>query len=470
MRKFMILLSALTLLAVHEPQGALALSHKEERDLGRKVLHMIKKNMTLLDDPAVNDYVNDLGRKILNAIGSQPFDYHFYVIDDDTINAFATPGGHVFVHSGLISHMECEAQLAAILCHEISHVTGRHISKRMSQTKGLTMLTLAGMVAGAMIGGPVGSAIVMGSMAGTVQAQLAYSREDEREADGVGLDYLVQTGYDPRAMAESFNILLHHSWQSPAEVPTYLKSHPGLADRMTNVDYMIKHHPGYDKVKGRGDRKAFEGIKNRVTALTADALTARNYFDNLLKKDPNDAWAYHGKGMLFEKEQNFEKAIAEYEAALRIQPANAAFLTDLGGVLFKKKDLSGAMSALRRAVILNRESTRAHFLLARAYDEQGNMERAQELYERVLLMDPHHSETLYRLGYLLGRKGQLARAHLYSGLHFEEEEQTDKAKYHFEKARQSEGATSPEVREQIEAALKRIKEKEEEERGNRNIM
>jgi len=456
------LVSAAVLLSLACLSGsAWALSYTEEKELGREVFNYVKRNMKIVNDPIVANYINDLGRKILKATGPQPFDYQFFVIDSEVANAFAAPAGYVFIHSGLITLMESEGQLAAIISHEIAHVTSRHLSERLAKTQKLSWATLGGILAGAFLGGAVGQAMMMGTMAGNIQMQLAYSRHDEREADVKGLTYLVESGYDPRFMTEAFQIMLRTAWSAPKDVPTYLTTHPGLPERISSVETAAASNQEYGGVRGRGDERAFQAIKARLLALVGDAQRARNHFESLLRQDPDDALGHYGLAVLYQQQQNFNQSLSEFNLALKTQPANPTILTDLGHLLFQKKDFAQATEVLNKVVVIRPHSVQALFLLGRLYEEQGQPERAEEFYQRVLFLDSDHEEALYKMGLIYGRQGDLARAHLHLGLSFKVRGEYKKALFHLRKAKENDASAPLRVQEQIEKAFKEIETEEQ---------
>lgn len=447
-----------------------ALTHEEERKMGRKIYGMIKKQADFVEDSSVTEYVNGLGRKILQAVGPQPFEFKFTVVDHGAINAFATPGGYIYVYSGLIGALDSEGELVAILSHEVAHVTSRHISNRVKKSRNLNIAALAGMVAGALLGGPIGSAVIMGAMGGAVQAQLGYSREDEREADMKGLEYMVQAGYDPRFMANSFKVLQKSSWRTPADYPNYLKTHPGLPERISVVEGMVATHPAYGQVLGRGDQKAYLAVKNKILAITGEPNSVRNHFQNIINQYPNSPAGYYGLGLVYQREQKYTMAVQAFEKALQIQPANANILTDLGMVLFESKDFQGAMSALSKAIVLRPNATRTLFMLGRTYEEMGVIPRAHELYQRTLIQDPNHAEALYRMGVFYGRLGDMPRAHLHTGLYFKSKDEPEKALFHLNKANDMAAVAPPDVRVRIKKAIEQAEKdkkdmKDEEKQG-----
>jgi len=445
--------------------SAWALSYTEEKELGREVFNYIKRSMKIVDDPIVSNYINDLGRKILKATGPQPFDYQFFVLDSDVVNAFAAPAGYVFIHSGLITSMESEGQLAAIISHEIAHVTSRHLSERIAKTQRLSWATLAGILAGAFLGGDVGQAMMLGTMAGSVQMQLAYSRHDEREADVKGLTYLVESGYDPRFMMEAFQVMLRTAWSAPKDVPTYLTTHPGLSERISSVETAAASNPEYGGVRGRGDERAFQALKARLLALVGDAQRARNHFESLLRQDPDDALGHYGLAVLYQQEQNFNQSLSEFNLALKTQPANPTILTDLGNLLFQKKDFSQAMEVLNKVVVIRPYSVQALYFLGRVYEEQGRPEKAEEFYKRVLFLNPDHADVLYRMGLIYGRQGDLARAHLHTGLSFKVQGEYKKALFHFRKAKENAASAPLVIKERIDKALAETETEEQKQKA-----
>ena len=162
---------------------------QEERELGDKFLAEVKKRWPLIQEVSVNAYVNAIGKRILQGVGPQPFDYQFFVLNSPDINAFAVPGGKVFVNSGLILTVENEDELAGVIAHEIGHVTARHISKRSEKAAPFSLATLGALLLGIFLGGKAAGALATTTIAATETVMLKYSRDDEEEADHRGLPH-----------------------------------------------------------------------------------------------------------------------------------------------------------------------------------------------------------------------------------------------------------------------------------------
>jgi predicted Zn-dependent protease len=213
--------------ATGRPQLAL-ISEQQEVQLGRDYDQQIQQELGIYPDPRLQEYVSRIGQKI--AAGSERPDlpWTFRVIDDPVVNAFAIPGGHIYVTRGLMTHLTSEAELAAVLGHEIGHVTARHSVTQMSKER----LARIGILAGAII-----SPALAGYAAQGLEALfLKYSRDDERQADHLGLGYMYRQGYDPREMPRVFETLRRVSQaQGSGRVPGWLSTHPTEDERIRTI-------------------------------------------------------------------------------------------------------------------------------------------------------------------------------------------------------------------------------------------
>jgi predicted Zn-dependent protease len=191
------------------------LSPAQERKLGEYIVRQIRAGGGYMDDPEVNDYLNELGNRLVTATRDVKQDFVFFAVPDPQINAFALPGGFVGVNTGLILLAQDESQLASVLAHEISHVTQHHMTRMLANQQNVLMTTLAGLalaILAAKVGGGGGAgqgtqAAIAGSQALAIQQQLNFTRENEYEADRVGFARLVAAGFDPNAMATFFDRL-----------------------------------------------------------------------------------------------------------------------------------------------------------------------------------------------------------------------------------------------------------------------
>jgi predicted Zn-dependent protease len=233
------------------------ISIDEEWQLGNQLSQDVEKQVQLNNDPAVNAYVREMGQKIV-AQAAPPFNqlpWVFHVVQDDAINAFAIPGGHVYVNTGLIKNARNASELAGVMAHEISHVLARHSTEQLSRQYGLSV------IAGAVLGQNPGqlSQIAAQIVAGGALAR--FSREAEREADEIGIQAMAAAGYNPMGMATMFELLLEHQQSQPGRVEQFFSTHPLTQERLQDARNRAA------KIGNRGitDEPQFQEIKRRVS-------------------------------------------------------------------------------------------------------------------------------------------------------------------------------------------------------------
>lgn len=202
------------------------ISIEEEWQLGQQLAQEIARQVKLSNDPALNAYVRQMGERIVARTNMANLPWNFYVVDDPSINAFAVPGGHVYVHTGLIANADNASELAGVMAHEISHVLARHSTEQISRQYGLQIL--ASLVLGQ---NPGQLAQIAASIAGT-GALARFSREAEREADELGIRAMHAAGYNPQGMATMFEELLEHRQGSPGRVEQFFSTHPLTEERI----------------------------------------------------------------------------------------------------------------------------------------------------------------------------------------------------------------------------------------------
>lgn len=414
---------------------AFALSTEEEKILGQKFLVQIKQTLDFLEDDYAQQYLNELGQYLTKPLEIRPFPFHFYLIRDNDLNAFAAPGGHIFVFSGLINEMEKIDELAAVMCHEIAHVSARHLAYRMEQAKNLGWATLAGMLAGILIGGSAGAAIVAGSQAAGLQAQLHYSREDERQADQLGFKYTEASTFDPHGLIGSLNKIQKNQWIGTDKIPAYLLTHPTGPERTSNLDIMLRDYSkGPDSREARKFRELFPFFKTIVRAKSVEPRDAERTFKRELEQNPDSVLAHFGLGLVWNERSEYDLAIKHFQKALARQPNSIPILRNLGKTYQMKGQDAKALEVLEKALEADQQDSSTLFLLAVSYQNLEKYEKAIGLYERLVLTNPDKGQVHYNLGVSYGRVGKLALAHYNFGIHFKRLGRREKAMFHFQKA------------------------------------
>jgi predicted Zn-dependent protease len=248
-----------------------AFSPLAERKLGIEIMRDIRNNVDYLDDAPVLEYMNQLGATLL-AVQSEfksesGYDFFFFVVRDPMLNAFALPGGNIGFHSALILNAQSESELASVMAHEIGHVVQRHIARMVGQQKQDIFIPLAGAILGILVAGKgnadISSALIAGSQGLSMQRQLSFSRDAEREADRVGLQTLEEAGFDPVGMAHFLRRLETSMRGYTDNMPAYLRTHPLTSERIADVEARVR-----EKTKSRHlDSLDFYLLKARVLVL-----------------------------------------------------------------------------------------------------------------------------------------------------------------------------------------------------------
>jgi predicted Zn-dependent protease len=243
-------------------------SVEDEIAIGREAQAQVRADLRELTDPQVTRYVRTIGERLVAAAPGPEYPYSFSVADAAEINAFALPGGPVWVHRGILQAAENESQLAAVLAHEVAHVTERHAAGQL--TKGIVTNIGLGLL-GAILGNATGASAAQAA-AGLLAdgAFLKFSRDDEREADRVGLALVHRAGWDGRGMIEMFEILQREGDRNPSAVETFFSSHPAPGDRSEGLRASVAEFHG-----GTRDTREFRAVKARLASLPAAPRPAR---------------------------------------------------------------------------------------------------------------------------------------------------------------------------------------------------
>ncbi len=186
--------------------SATLLSAEEDKRLGQAFMRSMRQHADIIEDPELNAYINSVGYRLLSSANSN-LPFHFFIVNDPAVNAFAGPGGHIGLHSGLILTAKSEGELASVMAHEIAHVTQRHLARAFQKSSNVQMQTMAAIIAALLLGVPADltMATFIAAAAGNIQQQLNFTRAHEREADRVGIDILAKSDYDPRYMPAFFS-------------------------------------------------------------------------------------------------------------------------------------------------------------------------------------------------------------------------------------------------------------------------
>ncbi len=360
-----------------DPLAMAHVTEDEERSLGGQVDAAIQAQIPLIDDPVVLGFVNDLGQRIVATIEPQPFIYRFRVIPNWTLNAFALPGGYIYLHSATILQAGTIHELAGVVGHEIGHVKGHHYARGTEKTFWPSLLARTAGLAAAVATGEPGFAVA--AEGANVALQLKYSREFENEADEVGAVFMARAGFEPGGMGRFFDRIVAAETPSAIQIPPYLYSHPDLEQRIDGV----KRRGASLHVSGELDPElvaSFREAQARLALLIAHQRTSLQGgppYDRA-RRDP-----------ALERADAAARAGRSEEAIALLAGAERAFATDprlpfrRGELLEEAGRTREAIAAWRRAVALDSSVALAYYRLGNAYKALGDRHDAAYYYEQA---------------------------------------------------------------------------------------
>jgi predicted Zn-dependent protease len=350
------------------------LTVEQEKEMTAEIHAQIRNQMKLVNDPALLDFVDEIGESLVKATEPQPFTFRFTIIDDPVLNAFTIGGGYVYVTTGVIEQAGDINELAGVLAHEIGHVEKRHVA-RQNEGSGLsTLLTMAGLAAAIAAKQP-GALIAAQGL--NVSLQLKHSREFENEADLEGISIMSKTGYDPEGMRRFFQRILAQNPSAGEGIPPYLFSHPALQERIAATKVEM------DRI---GAPKNVKRVDPRLPAMQARLA-------QILSPDPSGGSGLHAR--------------ASFDASKTDPLIAQAQKAAMSG------DKEHAESLLAQAQKLEPGDPRVAIEQAHLAMSLDNYEEARKCLERALSLDPGVPLVQYELGTVHARLGNKSRAAFY---------------------------------------------------------
>ncbi len=378
---------------------------REEYRLGLQIMREIRADPSYLDDPEINGYLNSLGQQLItNTDETTPGQsFEFFALQDASINAFALPGGFMGFNSGLIIAAQTESELAAVMAHELAHVTQKHLARMIASQKynmvgSIAALALA--ILASRSNPQVGQAIIATTQAGAIQSQINFTRKHEREADRVGLDILVDADFDPQGMPDFFERLQRASRFYDNGAPPYLRTHPMTYERIADIQNRTREI-GYRQVSDSTD---FLLVRAKLRAFTENPSDAAEQFEARLREGRYINEAVERYGYIYallrdKKNHEADEQLAYLYSLIQTDKQSTMWLKDhrLGKTIqVKQKGLqAGAMIETLTAAVK---------LANKQYDE------AFKIYRSALRVYPQHKALIYGFANALLQNGQIDKA------------------------------------------------------------
>ncbi len=374
-----------------------SISEEEEVKLGSRSFGPIVQSMGgFYRDPELESYVRSVGERLARVSHRPNLKYTFKILNSSVVNAFALPGGFIAVNRGLLVAISSEAELAAVLGHEIGHVTARHAVAAYQRAL-LMNVTLLGL---AMAGGAQSKAVMDLSRIALGLIENGYSREQERESDYLGVDYMVKAGYDPQGAIDlqEFFYEKFEKGKDPLWIEGLFRTHPFSRERLENIRKYVRER--YARALTSGKFVLNEGVYLDRTARLRRVQKAYDVYDegekllrekkkaaalekflDAIEMQPDQAPFYGKAGLVYLLDDDFRTAGRYLREAVRIDPEYAEGRLYLGIDLYELDDLRGAVTHLEKSMELMPTKLAARYL-ARAYRRLGDLEKARK-YEKM---------------------------------------------------------------------------------------
>jgi predicted Zn-dependent protease len=248
------------------------ISQQQEVQMGSDYAQQVNAQLPIVQDPVINRYLNILGDSLAHVTSRSDLDWHFYMVNSNEFNAFALPGGYIYVNRGVAERSDKMSQFASVVAHEVGHVVLRHSVKQMEQMQGANL----GVTVACVLTSVCNSGIAQAGINVAGSAVFAkFSRDDEAQADAAGIDELVRAGIDPKGMAEMFEKLLAERQSRPSGLDTWFTDHPLEEDRIqASRNRIAQINPAILRTL-TGNTQAFNDFRARVRSLPAPPVAAR---------------------------------------------------------------------------------------------------------------------------------------------------------------------------------------------------
>ena len=384
------------------------ISPVQEKELGEAFFRSVHSRLRVNQDPEIQDFIQSLGYKLTAESDAPGRPFHFFVLLEPVINAFAGPGGYIGINSGLILITESESELASVIAHEIAHVTQRHLNRAFEAANRLSIPIAAATLAAILIGtqsSDAGLAALAAVQAGSVQYQINFTRDNEKEADRIGIQILSRANFSPRSMPVFFQRLQQSSRYYGRNTPEFLRTHPVTASRVADTlgraeKFPYRQFPNsfvYELSKAKlrvlveeTPQVAIDFFTSRLDRGTskqravtqyglAVAFLAKNQYQKaheilriLFEKYPENSRIANALGQTITQSGNFKKASSFYQSVLKNFPGNHGIILAYVEILLKSGNPAKAENILLQYTQIRAPTLEIYDLLAQTYDALGN--------------------------------------------------------------------------------------------------
>lgn len=384
------------------------MSPLEQKQLGEGFYRQALVYMDIVEDPILKEYLDRLGNRLIESIGLKKDSFTFFLIKDNTVNAFAVPGGYIGVHTGLLLTATTEGEVASVLGHEIAHVTQQHIPRMISAQKKALLPNLATLLAGILLGGQATEAAIAITSARSIDNQLTFTRTFEREADRIGISVLANSGYDTDDMAAFFLRMQQANALYETNAPQFLLTHPITTDRIAEAKARAANYPHTAK----NDNTEFLLIHAKLTAMNLDSSAAITLFRKQLHK--NDSFSLtnrYGLALALLKGSKYSEANNETEILLNEIPDQFLFKILQAQIKSMQGRHKESIELFKNIYETNESSLSAITYYAEALGQQNNFAEARKILRKAVRKFPKNIRFYEMLSHAEDETGSKQESH-----------------------------------------------------------
>ena len=388
-------------------------STPEEKRLGQAWLRLYRSQVSLSSDPIIIEYTEKLLKHLAEHNPEAGDEFFLVIAKNDTLNAFAVPGGVIGVHTGLFQYAQTEDQFASVLAHELAHLSQRHYARGVEKQKGQQLVNMAAILTSLVIAassgnGEAGLAALQASQAGLIDQQLRFSRLYEEEADRIGMTTLIKAGFDPHAVAKVFE-QMQRAGQFSSEPPEFLLTHPVTAKRIADAENRARVYPDQH---ARANVE-YDLIRSRVLFQQEETpQQAINRFQSELRGfSPSENGSRYGLTLALIANKEYKRASEILAPLLKQYPEKTALIIAQSNIEAGKKDIVQALTRIKQALEKNPKSYALHVQHFRILAANTDYINAMKILNQLSQTRPQDPFVWFHLAELAGLAGDRLKLH-----------------------------------------------------------
>jgi Putative Zn-dependent protease, contains TPR repeats len=398
--------------------AAATLSLQDEYQIGRMIVRGLRDSDQILEDPEVTEYIQSLGGRLASHVNDGSRRFTFFMVKDNSINAFALPGGFIGVNAGLLLETKNEHELAGVVAHEIAHVTQRHIARSIAAQSKNSLVSTAAMLAAILIGAAGGASGGDAAMAGVaaaqslaIQQQISFTRSNEAEADRIGLGILANAGFDPNGMPSFFETMSRLAGSSEINIPEMLRTHPISTARIAET----KERAMQLSVEPQPESISYALTKERLRVLTTPpGRDPREYYSAVIANEADATPAQmYGRGLALMMASQAAKAVPIFRRLRDANPTVTQYHTALGQAQLLAGQGDASLATLKQARELFPRNVAVTVRYAEALMQLGDARQAHEILLDLFNVVPPTPEQARLTALAANAAGDVADSYYY---------------------------------------------------------